>query len=178
MRFRLLFDGVLLVVGLLGASLGVAQSGGTQSDGLTPDDARKIIVDLNAKWGKARVDLDKATMEKMLAPDFYVRIGEQKISRKDFIDQISTPNPSGKLLRFDVQVLTVMRKGDHWDAVIAEKLEGEGKGPDGKQHHSYSLWITRDGWKKVGDEWVALYSEAVGNQFWRDQKPPVANWES
>lgn len=141
--------------------------------GMTPEEARKTIVELNRQWGKARVELDRPQMEKMLAPDFYVQLYDQKMSRKEFLDTITKP---AGMTRFDVEVLTVQWRGDHWSAVITEKLEAEGTGKDGKKHHGYSLWITRDGWKQVGDHWVALYSEAVGNEGWRDTTPPVPHW--
>jgi hypothetical protein len=145
----------------------------TMAPNMSTDKARAIIVDLNHQWGKARVELDRPTMEKMLAPDFYVQLYGQKMSRKEFLDTITKP---AGMTRFDVDVLTVQWRGDHWSAVIAEKLEAEGTGKDGKKHHGYSLWITRDGWKQVGDHWVALYSEACGNEQWRDTAPPVPHW--
>lgn len=139
--------------------------------------ARAKIIELNRIWGKARVDYDKQTMEKMLAPDFYVQIDDQKISRKEFIDEISKADPNFKTVRFDVQVLTVRKNGDHWDAVIAEKLEGERTDAQGKKHKAYSLWITRDGWKPEGDKWMALYSVACGFENWVGGKePPFKDW--
>lgn len=141
-------------------------------------DARQKIIDLNKMWGKARVAVDKATFEKTLAPDFYTEIDGKKQTRQEFIDEISAPEGPIKMTRFDVNVLTVTKNGDHWDAVIAEKLEGEGAGKDGKQHHLYSLWITRDGWKRGEDHWTALYSIAIGYQNWVDQAPPVTGWNA
>jgi len=138
--------------------------------------ARQKIIDLNKMWGKARLAFDTATYEKTLAPDFYVEIDGQKQTRKQFIDEISKQNPKVKFLRFDVDVLTVMKNGDHWDAVIGEKLEAEFPGKDGAQHHGYSYWVTRDGWKQTGDQWQALYSIAIGHENWMDAKPPVVGW--
>lgn len=138
--------------------------------------ARREIIELNKMWGKARVALDKPTFEKTLAPDFYVEIDGQKQTRQEFIDEISQTDKRIKMVRFDVNVLTVTKNGDHWDAVIQEKLEGKGTGKDGKDHHYYSIWITRDGWKPGADHWTALYSIAVGHENWRDQAPPVDHW--
>jgi hypothetical protein len=90
---------------------------------LSRSEARKIIVELNREWGKARVAFDKPTFEKMLAPDFYVQLADQKLTRQEFIDEISAPSRGGKLTRFDVEVLTVEPSGDAWVAVIEEKLE-------------------------------------------------------
>jgi hypothetical protein len=141
---------------------------------LSRAEARKIIIDLNREWGKARVAFDKPTFEKMLAPDFYVQLPEQKLSRREFIDEISASPRGGKLTRFDVTVFTVEPSGDAWVAVIEEKLEfarADGKGT------VYSLWVTRDRWKKFGDRWMAFSSEALGNESWKDgTKPPFPNW--
>jgi len=166
----------LVVSGLLIASMSLAGQGDKEMDAAT---ARQKIIDLNKMWGKARVAFDKDTFEKTLAPDFYAEIDGKKQSRKDFIEEILRQNPDLKFLRFDVSVLTVQKNGDHWDAVIAEKLEAEGKGRDGKQHHLYSYWITRDGWKQQsGDNWQALYTTAAGYENWLDKKPPIDNWAS
>ena len=138
--------------------------------------ARQAIIQLNQMWGKARLDYDTPTYEKTLAPDFYVEIDGTKQTRQQFIDEISKKQPNLKFLRFDVDVLTVMKNGDHWDAVIGEKLEAEFPGKDGAKHHGYSYWVTRDGWKQTGDQWQALYSIAIGHQNWLDAKPPVVGW--
>ena len=147
---------------------------GQASPAVSRAEARKIIVDLNREWGKARVAFDKPTFERMLAPDFYVQLPDQKLTRREFIDEISAPPRGGKLTRFDVTVFTVEPSGDAWVAVIEEKLEfarAEGKGT------VYSLWVTRDRWKKFGDRWMALSSEAIGNESWRDGvKPPFRDW--
>lgn len=149
-----------------------------QAKELDADAARAQIIELNRVWGKARVEYDRAQMEKMLAPDFYVQMDEQKISRKDFIEGISKPAPNVKTVRFDVDVLTVQKRKDHWAAVIAEKIEFERTDPDGTKHRGYSLWVTRDGWKPDGDKWIALYSEAIGFENWRGGKtPPFKDWD-
>jgi hypothetical protein len=166
-------------VALGGVLLSLSAAFGQTPQSQDPQDAakaRQAIIDLNKMWGKARVAIDKATFDKTLAPDFYVEIDGQKQTRQQFIDEISQTNTQIKMVRFDVNVLTVTKNGDHWDAVIQEKLEGKGKGKDGKEHHLYSLWITRDGWKPEGDHWQALYSIAIGYQNWRDQAPPVDHW--
>jgi hypothetical protein len=126
----------------------------------------------NRQWGKARVEYDKETYEKMLATDFYVLLQGQKLTRQQFIEAISLQRSGVKLTRFDATVLTVQRDADGWVAVIHEKLEIDT--PGGKV---YSLWITRDGWKKVNDQWVITFSEAIGSENWqRGEKPPFPNW--
>lgn len=153
-----------------GAGPALAQS----APQLTPAEARRIIADGNIAWGKARVALDQATFQKMLAPDFYVQLPDQKMTRQEFLDRISAHPPNGRLTRFDARVLTVAPSADGWIALIQEKLEYERSDGKGK---AYALWITRDGWKKIGDRWVVTFSEALGNQFWRDgEKPPFKDW--
>lgn len=142
--------------------------------GLSRAEARRLVVDLNKEWGKARVAFDRPTFERMLAPDFYVQLPDRKITRQEFLDEISTPSPRAKLTRFDVEVLTVAPDGDGLVAVIEEKLEFVPA--DGKPK-AYSLWVTRDRWKKLGDRWVALSSEAIGSELWRDgERPPLRDW--
>lgn len=147
-------------------------SGEQESSGLSAVEARKIIADGNREWGKARVELDKKAFEKMLAPDFYVQLPGRKLTRQEFINIISAQMPGVKLTRFDATVLTVQRAEDSWVAIIHEKLEMES--PQGK---IYSLWITRDGWKKVDDRWVITFSEAIGSERWLGgEKPPFQDW--
>ena len=152
-------------------------SPGQQAPGLTTAEARKIIADGNREWGKARVALDRAAFERTLAPDFYVQMPDnKKITRQEFLEMISSHPTGGKLVRFDASVLTVepTPSPDTWIATIQEKLEFERT--DGKPR-TYSLWITRDAWKKVGDRWVVTSSEAIGDEFWRNgEKPPFRDW--
>jgi hypothetical protein len=147
-------------------------SSGQDSSRLSAAEARKIIVEGNRQWGKARVDLDIEAFEKMLAPDFYVQLPGRKLTRQQFIKMISAQMPGAKLTRFDATVLTVQRAKDGWVAIIHEKLEMDS--PNGKV---YSLWITRDGWRKVGDQWVITFSEAIGSETWLGgEKPPFQDW--
>ena len=147
-------------------------SSGQYSSPLTAAEARKIIADGNRQWGKARIEYDKETFERMLAPDFYVLIQDRKLTRQEFIDAISVQRPGVKLTRFDATVLTVQQSEGTWVAVIHEKLEFDS--PEGKV---YSLWITRDGWRKVDDQWFITFSEAIGNEPWRGgEKPPFPDW--
>lgn len=162
----------------LGAAAMVLAQGQTPpADGLTPETAREKIVESNRLWGKARVNYDRAHMEASLSADFYVLIGDRKMTRQEFIDQCSTPQPNAKLVRFDVDVLTVQRKREGgWVAVISEKLEFERTGPDGKTSKVYSLWITRDSYRDEGGKWLCTSSEASGFENWQGKKPPFPNW--
>jgi hypothetical protein len=137
---------------------------------------RKEMTGVVAAWDHARTTLDKATMEKMLAPDFYVQLGEKKMTRKEFIDGSAQVSERVKLARFHTDIMPVTPKNDLCELVITEKLEYEIKMPDGKTDTVYSLWITRDGWAKTDAGWTAKYSEAIGNQNWRNQKPPITAW--
>jgi hypothetical protein len=158
------------VVFLSAAALSPAQ----ETPRLTPSEARQIIADGNIEWGRARVALDQAAFQKMLAPDFYVQLPDQRMTRQQFLERISSNPPSARLTRFDASVLTVAPSPDGWVAVIQEKLEYERADGKGK---TYSLWITRDGWRKAGDRWVVTFSEAIGSEFWRDgSKPPFRDW--
>jgi Domain of unknown function (DUF4440) len=164
------FRSGLAVVFVAAAALPPAQ----ETPRLTPSEARKIIADGNREWGRARVALDRAVFQRMLAPEFYVQLPDQRMTRQEFLDRISSNPPNARLTRFDASVLTVAPSADGWVAVIQEKLEYERTDGKGK---TYSLWITRDGWKKTGDRWVVTFSEAIGSEFWRDgAKPPFHDW--
>lgn len=166
--FRVVVAGALLSIAASFPSIGA------EAPTLTPAEARRIIADGNREWGRARVALDHAAFERTLAPDFYVQLRDRRISRAEFLGMISSNPPGGKLVRFDASVLTVEPSAGGWVAVIQEKLEYESTDGKGKV---YSLWITRDGWKKVDNRWVVTFSEAIGNESWRDgAKPPFRDW--
>jgi len=162
----------LAIIAVLFVAAATPLSIGQDNKQITAAEARKIIAEGNRQWGKARVEFDKETFEKMLAPEFYVQLPNRKLSRKQFINVISYQQPGVKLSRFDATVLTVSRAADGWVAVIHEKLELETA--TGK---IYSLWITRDGWKKVDNQWFITFSEAIGSEDWRGgEKPPFSDW--
>lgn len=168
---------LLLEVLVLSASIALF---GQTPQAVTREEARRMIQQENTAWGKARLALDKATFEKIMAPspEFYVQLSSGKrLDRQQFLDVISTYPPGVKLVRFDASVLTVEPKGDDWVAVIFEKLEVERKSPDGKTEKQYIVSITRDGWRKVsGDRWEALFSEQISQERWKGTPPPIANW--
>jgi hypothetical protein len=137
-------------------------------------EARKLIIDGYREWTRARLALDKPTFEKMLAPDFYVQGRATKMSRQDFLNNISANVPGSKMTRFDVTVLTILPTEYGWEAIIQEKVEAERTG--GNQEKGYSLWITRDGWKKADGQWMITFSEAIGVEQWRGVKPPFIDW--
>jgi ketosteroid isomerase-like protein len=153
---------------------------GQDSSKVTQEEARKMIQEQNTAWGKARVALDKKTFESMMAPDpeFYVELsGGRRLTRQQFLDLITAYPPGVTLARFDAIVLTVEPKGTDWVALILEKLEIGRKDEKGEVHKQYVISITRDGWRKQATgKWVALFSEQIGQQRWRDTPPPIANW--
>jgi hypothetical protein len=169
----------ILVFALLAAAVPITLVG--QGAGhVTREEARRVIQDGNAAWGKARVALDKNTFERMIAPapDFYVQLsGGKRLTRQEFLDRISTYPPGVTLTRFDASVLTVEPNGDDWVALIFEKLEIERTGSEGKTEKEYVVSITRDGWRRLSrDKWVILFSEQVGQERWQGTPPPIANW--
>jgi hypothetical protein len=132
------------------------------------------------RWEKARTSFDTATFEQMLAPDFYCQIGPQKLTRAQFLAEISVKQPGAELARFDSDILTLHQDKDGaWVAVIEEKLEFELEGPAGKPSRVYSLWVTNDRLEKTGEAWQVLSSEAIGNENWNGgELPPFADWKS
>ena len=143
-------------------------------DTTTPAAARKAIQEGNVAWGNARVALDRAAYEKMLAGDFHVLLRGQRLSRHDFIELVAKHPPDLRLTRFDATVLTVQATGDAWVSMIAEKLEYRRQSTAGTD---YVLAITRDGWRRKDGRWQVLYSELIGEERWRDgERPPMAVW--
>ncbi|HXQ32812.1 MAG TPA: hypothetical protein VN843_02200, partial [Anaerolineales bacterium] len=87
----------------------VTAAAGTQSaPAVSSAEARKAIQVGYAEWAKARVALDVNTIERMLAPDFYVQTPDQKHTRQEFIDSMH----SLKITRYDASVLTVEPRGN------------------------------------------------------------------
>ena len=100
------------------------------------DAVRDELTAVNKAWGAARLAYDSAAYERMLTPDFYVLMGAQRVTRQDFIRQVSRPR-GGKLVRFENPILSLTRdpNKDEWIAVVLEKLElerstGDGSAPD------------------------------------------------
>ena len=122
-------------------------AGQAAEESTKPDvvEMRKIIEEGNAVWGKARVAVDTAVFERMLAPDFYVQLPGHKLTRQEFLHGISSAPAGVTLTRFDPTVLTVQADGDAWVATILEKMEYERKAADGKVEKVFALWVTRDG---------------------------------
>lgn len=149
-----------------------AAAGAQSAPAVSPAEARIGIQAGYAEWVKARVAVDRETIEKMLAPDFYFQLPGRRVARQDFINGAL----SLKVTRFDESVLTVDTIGNDWSAVIFAKAEVENKDKDGKTSKGYRVLVSRDGWRKQGDgHWILLSSEVLSQQRWTE-RPPIANW--
>jgi hypothetical protein len=116
-------------------------------------------------------------MDSVLAPEFYVLLNGRKISREQFLSDISRELKGIRLTRFDADILTVQRTEKGWTVVITEKLELVNLGSGGETGKACSFWVTRDGWRKDGDKWLVTFSEAIGYENWKPgTKPPLENW--
>jgi hypothetical protein len=149
-----------------------------QEEEATPP-AATVRAEINAmydEWGRARVEHDKAALEAMLAPEAYVLLDGQKISREDFLRGASQVNPGVRLTRFDADVLTVQQADEGWTVVITEKVEYAISAPDGEIQAAYGFWVTRDGCRKQEGKWLVTYSEAIGYENWRGARPPFGDW--
>jgi len=60
------------------------------------DAVRDELTAVNKAWGAARLAYDSAAYERMLTPDFYVLMGGQRVTRQDFIRQVSQRPPGRK----------------------------------------------------------------------------------
>ena len=163
---------------LLAASVLVAnQSQAPEQDELTPAAARAAINARYKSWGRARVELDRQTLDSILAPDFYVSLYGQRLSRDKFLSDISQERPGFRLTRFDADILTVQKTEKDWTVVISEKLEITIAGPGGQTRKACSFWITRDGWRNEAGKWLVTFSEAIGHENWEPgTKPPIRDW--
>ena len=150
-----------------------AAAGAQSAPAVSPAEARTAIQAAYAEWAKARVAVDLRTIERMLAPDFYFQLPDRKFTRQEFIDRVH----SLKITRFVETVLTVEPRDSDWSVFIFARVEVETKDQDGKTSKEYRALVSRDGWRKVNDhQWTLLSSEALSQQRWKDERPPIANW--
>jgi len=164
-----------ILVSTVLAVIVTATVGAQSAPAVSSTEARKAIQAGYVEWDKARVAMDKNTIERLLAPDLYVQTPDRKLTRQEFIDALF--KSSVTLKRFDATVLTVEPKGNDWAVVVLEKLEGEIKDKDGKTSKVYVVGVARDGWGILSDnQWTLLWSEQLGQQRWKDESPPIANW--
>jgi ketosteroid isomerase-like protein len=145
----------------------VAAAGAQSAPAVSSAEARKAIEAGYAEWAKARVALDMKTIERMLAPDFYVQSPDRKRTRQEFIDSM----PFVKITRFDASVLTVEPRGNDWSVLTTEKVEVDTKDKDGKTGKQYRVLVSRDAWRKVNDnQWTLLSTEPLGQER-REESP-------
>ena len=162
----------ILASTLLGVIV-TAAAGAQSAPPVSPAEARTAIQAGYAEWAKARVALDMKTIQRMLAPDFYFQLPDRRLTRQEFIDRV----PSLKITRFSETVLTVEPRDSDWSVFIFAKVEIETKDQEGKTSREYRVLVSRDGWRKVNDhQWTLLSSEALSQQRWKDERPPIANW--
>ena len=144
---------------------------------MTPAAMRDIVVRWNEDWGRARLALDTATLERMLPAEYTASVGGETMSREDFMAVAKSPPPEIRLTRFDTRVLTIQPDSTWWVATIQEKLEFTRKNQDGTLDRRAALWIIRDRWDKVNGQWRLVHGEVIGNETWRNgAKPPFADW--
>ena len=111
------------IVGLLVLAaplVALARGASTPTQEQSLADVRAELTEAYSNWGRARVEIDEEAYERTLAPDFYVLLNGERVSREGFLGMIS--RPSG-LARFDVEVLTVRPKDGAWEAVIVNATE-------------------------------------------------------
>ena len=167
--------GARILVSTVLAAIVTVTAGGESAPAVSSAEARKAIQAGYVEWDKARVAMDKNAIERLLAPDLYVQTPDRKLTRQEFIDALFKSPLT--LTRFDAAVLTVEPRGNDWAALVLEKLEGEIKDKDGKTSKIYVIGVARDGWGKLNDnQWTLLWSEQLGQQRWKDESPPIANW--
>jgi hypothetical protein len=138
---------------------------------------RAQIEAMYEEWGRARVQVDRQTIEKILHQEFFVLLDGEEMTRAEFIDEVTRDNRRAALVRFDAQVMTLQENDKDWTVVISEKLEYDVIDADGVTQKIYSFWVTRDGCRKTASQWQVTYSEAIGYETWRSgTKPPFSDW--
>jgi glyoxylase-like metal-dependent hydrolase (beta-lactamase superfamily II) len=145
-----------------------------------PATVRDELTAVNKAWSAVRLNYDSAAAERLLTPDFYVLMfGGRRLSRAEFISQVSRRPPGGKLVRFDNPIVTLMKdpNKEEWIATVLEKLETERPIEGGGTDKVYGLWITRDTYRRGASGWQIVSSEAIGAENWfGGKRPPMTDW--
>ena len=172
---RINLVGRILVSTLL-AVIVTAAAGAQSAPAMSSTEARKAIEAAYVVFGKAAVaPMDKNTVERMLAPDFYVQTATRRATRQEYLDYLYTRPLS--LTRFDPTLLTVEPRGNDWAVLVFEKLEGQIKDKSGKTSKIYIWGVARDEWGQRNDnQWTILFSEQLGGPQKSEEIPPIANW--
>ena len=77
-----------ILVSTVLAVIVTATVGAQSAPAVSSTEARKAIQAGYVEWDKARVAMDKNTIERLLAPDLYVQTPDRKLTRQEFIDAI------------------------------------------------------------------------------------------
>lgn len=146
--------------------------------GLTKAQMRDTIAAWNHAWGRARVAMDTVAFRRMLHPQYIaVMAPGEEMTAAEFIGAISAIPSGTTLKRFDVTVLTVIPRGDAWEAVIEEKLEIERPAQNGTFFTTKHLWIIKDTWRQVDGKWAMVRGEVVATEGWRGvEQVPFTDW--
>ena len=164
-----------ILVSTLLAVIVPAAAGAQSAPAVSSGEARNAIQAGYVEWDKARVAMDRSTIERLLAPDLYVQTADRKLTRQQFIDALFAAPYT--LKRFEATVLTVEPRGNNWAVLVLEKLEAEVKDSSGKTSRIYAMGVARDGWGKLNDsQWTLQWSDQLGLQRWKEERPPIANW--
>ncbi len=173
-RTALLFAFPALIAAL---ALAAQPQQDAEEPALTPAIVRAEMTEVYKRWGKARVEYDKETMDSILAPEFLVQLYHREISREKFLSDVSQVRPGGRLTRFDADIMTVRKAEEEWVVVITERLEIDVTTEAGEVQKVCSLWITRDGCRKEDGSWLVTSSEAIGHEYWEPgETPPIRDW--
>jgi len=97
--------GVTSVSLLLLVGLPVAQPEAQSPDTKDHESVRQEIEAMYEDWGRARVQIDRKTIERILTDDFFVLLDGETITRADFIEMVTRANRGATLSRFDADVL-------------------------------------------------------------------------
>ena len=81
-------SGRRILVSTLLAVIVTATAGAQSGPAVSSAEAPKAIQAGYVDWDKARVAMDKNTIERMLAPDLYLQTPDRKLTRQEFIDAI------------------------------------------------------------------------------------------
>lgn len=169
-----------LIVPMCLLAMGIGHSADSPAPSEDSRAVRQAISEVSNTWSRARVAYDHAAFERILAPDFYVSLTDQRIGRADFVAHISAPTSPGRLVRFDSKVMTLTHQADRneWVAVVISKMEWEPSAGAAAPQRMYGLWTTREGYRRADStHWQLTFTEEIGSEYWGGgQRPPFSDW--
>ncbi len=127
--------------------------------GQTPTEAKLAIEAGYKSWSKHYVAKDFKVIESLCHKDFVmISEGKKRTSREGFLKSIkaSFEDKDFKMLKFDIKVDKVEKKGNGWLATITEKYAYALKGKETKAgQRTADLWVKSDkGWQVISTEMV------------------------